>query len=156
MLLYSPRWLFLIPGSLMAVLGLALLLALATGPITIGKAELGVHSMVLGLILAVTGTQIALMGLFARVYAHITGIDEDPAIEGVLGWLTLERGLLISASVFAVGFGVNTWVLARWIATDFQFLDAISAALVGGTLMVLGVQGIFGTFFLSVLRIERR
>jgi len=156
MLLYSPRWLFLIPGSLMAVLGLALLLALARGPITIGKAELDVHSMVLGLILAVTGSQIALMGLFARVYAHITGIDEDPAIEGVLGWLTLERGLLISACVFSVGFGINTWVLARWIATDFQFLDAIRAALVGGTLMVLGVQGIFGAFFLSVLRIEKR
>lgn len=156
MLLYSPKWLYLIPGGLLAVSGLGILLALAPGPLTIGKVTFGVHSMVLGMMMTITGTQIIITGLFAKVYAHVDKFDEDPAIEKATTWITLERGLLVAGVVFAVGFGINLWVLARWIEADFAYLDALAPALVGATLMVLGVQGIFSSFFFSMLGIEKR
>jgi len=156
MLLYSPKWLFLIPGGLLAIAGLGILFALAPGPIAIGGIKFDVHSMVLGMICALTGSQVVLTGLFAKVYAHVEKLDEDPAMERVFGWMDLERGLLIAGIVFVAGFAINLGVLAEWIGTDFHTLNALRPALVGGTLMALGVQGIFSAFFFSILGIEKR
>lgn len=156
MLLYSPKWLFLIPGTLLAGVGLIMLFALAPGPIVMGGIKFDVHSMVLGMMFALVGSQVVFTGLFAKVYAHVTKLEEDPAIGNLLGWLTLERALIGSGIVFAAGFGINLWVLSRWIESGFTYLNALRASLVGATLMALGLQGIFGAFFLSLFGIERR
>jgi glycosyltransferase involved in cell wall biosynthesis len=156
MLLYSPKWLFLIPGALLTAAGLSILLLLAPKPVIIGGVMFDVHSMVVGMIAAITGSQVILTGLFAKVYAHVSKIDEDPSIVRAAAWINLERALLIAGLVFTIGFGINFWVLLRWIETDFTYLHALRPALVGATLMGLGIQGIFGAFFLSMLGIEKR
>jgi hypothetical protein len=156
MLLYSPKWLFLIPGTLLAAVGLILLFALAPGPIVIGGIEFDVHSMVLGMMCVLVGSQVVFTGIFAKVYAHTTKLEEDPAIARLLGWLTLERALSASGIVLAAGFGINLWVLSRWIESGFTYLDALRASLLGATLMALGIQGIFGAFFISLFGIEKR
>jgi len=156
MLLYSPKWLFLIPGGFLTTAGLAVMFALAPGSIYISGIRFDLHSMVLGMILALTGSQVVLTGLFAKVYAHVEKLDVDPAIDRTARWMNLERGLAITGFVFAAGFGINLWVLAQWIRSDFQYLNALRPALIGGTLMALGIQGIFAAFFFSILGIEKR
>ncbi len=156
MLLYSPKWLFLVPGGALAAAGLAMMFALAGGSITVGGIRFDVHTMVLGMICALTGSQVVLTGLFAKVYAHEEKLDVDPAIDRAVQWMNLERGLVLAGLVFAAGFGINLWVLGQWIRNDFLYLDALRPALIGGTLMALGVQGIFAACFFSILGIEKR
>jgi hypothetical protein len=45
MLLYSPSWLYLVPGGLLLMLGLAGMLALATGPIDVLGRSWEIHTM---------------------------------------------------------------------------------------------------------------
>jgi hypothetical protein len=156
MLLYSPKWLFLIPGGLLAALGLLILFALAGGPRVVGGIRFDVHSMVFGMICALVGSQIAIVGLFAKVYAHVEKLDVDPAIDRAAEWVTLERALAIAGVVLAIGLAINLWILAQWIQSGFTYLNALRVSLLGATLMALGVQGIFAAFFFSMLGIEKR
>src|SRR5271169_5433675 len=68
LLLFSPRWLFFIPGIVMIVLGLIIGGATATGPITIGGVTFDVDTMVAAGALVVIGFQSVLLWLFTRIY----------------------------------------------------------------------------------------
>ena len=48
MLLYAPNWLFLLPGGVVALFGLALVLWLLPGPRLLGKTVIDVHTMLFG------------------------------------------------------------------------------------------------------------
>lgn len=55
MLLYSPTWLFLFPGSILFGLGILILLLLLPGPFLIAGHAYDIHFMVLGSMLALLG-----------------------------------------------------------------------------------------------------
>ncbi len=71
MLLFAPNWLFLVPGGLLALLGMSLVLWLLPGPRSIGRAVIDVHTMLFGMVFTLTGTQIIAIGLFAKVYSYL-------------------------------------------------------------------------------------
>lgn len=140
LLLYSPTHLFTAPGLVFSIAGLLLLLALAGGPIQVGRVHVDYHVMFLGAALALLGTELSLLGLFARSW------QRPPR------WFTLERGLVAGAIVFAAGLVLNLLILWRWVATDFGPLMEVRRAILGLTLMVVGAQLAFGAFFLDLVR----
>jgi len=140
LLLYSPTHLFTAPGLVLSILGLVLLVALAGGPLSIGRLHLDYHVMFLGAALAILGTELSLLGLFARSW------KTPPR------WFTLERGLVAGAIVFVAGFVLNLLILWQWIASGFGQLMEVRRAILGLTLMVVGAQLAFGAFFLDLVR----
>ncbi len=75
LLMYSPRWLYLVPGLILLLTGMLLALALAGGPVTIANAvTLDLNSFIAGCVMAVVGHQMISFGLIARYYASITGM----------------------------------------------------------------------------------
>ena len=143
LLLYSPTHLFTAPGLAMLVTGLLLLFALAAGPIHIGRHMFDYHFMFLGGLLATLGTQVALLGTFAKSWREMPR------------WFTLERGLLLGLAAFLGGLGVNVWIVIRWMLAGFGPLMAVRPAIVGLTLMVVGAQLLFSSFYLDLLRTVR-
>jgi hypothetical protein len=143
LLLYSPKHLFTIPGGAMLVAGLLLLAALVGGPITIAGRVIDFHVMFVGSLLATLGTQVVTLGLFA------TSGDDMPA------WFSLERGITIGAVALAAGLVVNGSILVHWILSGFGPLFAIRLAIVALTLMVVGAQLLFSSFYLDLLRAAR-
>jgi len=157
MLLFSPTHLFVLPGLACIAVGLIPLLALGGGPRHLFGLTFDVHYMVLGSLLTVLGFQIATTGLFAKAYSHAARLyAPDATLRVLLRHFTLERGLLLGALLFVAGFAIDAAILARWLASGRDTLDAIRPALQASTLMIVGAQTVFASFFLSMLAVPRR
>ncbi len=69
MLLYSPSWLYFVPGLLLLVLGALGAIALATGPVTLLGRTWQIHTLFACIAAVLLGTQIVQLGVFARAFA---------------------------------------------------------------------------------------
>jgi glycosyltransferase involved in cell wall biosynthesis len=157
MLLFSPLWLFLVPGSIISATGLVLATAVAFAKVTVFGHQLNTHFALLGSSLAIVGVQLSMLGLFAKAVFVLDGVGKSPGAERLLEGLRLESGILAGASIFAAGVAVDARILAAWIATHGGALDAQAThlAILGGTLCAVGLEIVFSSFFLSILKASR-
>ncbi len=156
MLLYSPTYLFLVPGAAIFILSTVFMLLLLPGRLYIGGFSYDIHVMVLSSMLAILAYQIVLLGLYAKVYSITEHFeDEDRMISALSKYFTLEKGIYLGLALFLIGLGINVWVLIKWIASGFGPLAEVRAALVAMTFTIIGIQTIFSSFFLSMLYIRK-
>lgn len=159
MLLLCPLWLYYIPAGLLLGAGLFLMLWLSPGTQAIGRVKLDVHSMLLGTLCLLLGYQTLWLGFLAKVYGHFSGVlPSGSFIRGLLKHVTLERGLIAGLAVTAIGLAANLWLVGEWMNADLGPLDisyTMRLALWGLTAMVIGVQTVYSSFFLSMLRMTR-
>ena len=158
MLLFSPAYLFLLPGSVAMVAGLLLTLLLLRGPVTVGGFYVGIHFLVVGSLLAVLGQQLVSFGLSARAFAfseHL--IQSDRWLDRFMRYYSLERGLLLGGVLSILGLGTFVYILLEWLAGDVRFSELIHLheAIAASTVMVMGFQTIAASFFLSLLELHR-
>lgn len=160
LLLYSPRWLFLYPGVVLFVLGSALGIALLPGPIEFGDHALDVTALVYAMAMVLIGFQAIMFAVFARAFAMNEGLlPVSKGLQRAFRIVTLERGLVVGFVVLLVGFGIAVYSLVNWGSNDFGALDtrdAIRVAVPAATLLVLGLETVLASFFLSVLGLARR
>lgn len=157
MLLNSPTHLYLWPGTILFTLGIIALLALLPGPVHIAGRIVDLHVMVLGSMLAILGFQIINIGVYARIYAvthHFR--PQDETLKRAFKLFNLERGILVGSLVFAIGFFTDLYILIKWIASGFGPLNEVRLALLASTFIIIGVQTIFSSFFLSMIGIQIR
>jgi hypothetical protein len=158
LLLLSPRWLFLYPGALLLVAGLALTAVLHFVPLRIGIAGLDIHSMLYASAAAVLGLQLCLFALFARVSAQNAGLlPAHAALERCLGAFTLERGLLAGAAAALLGFAWSASAFWQWREAGFGALDpriVMRDTIPAAALMVGGMEVALASFLLSLLRLR--
>ena len=151
MLLYSPSWLYLLPGALMLVLGLAGMLALASGPVDVFGRTWQIHTMLGFVALTLVGAQIVQVGIFARTYARVTIGEHDPLLDRLGRRLRLEHGLLGGGLLVLAALAILGTIVATWAAGGFGALKHEYATALGLTLLGLGIQIVFGSFFLALL-----
>jgi glycosyltransferase involved in cell wall biosynthesis len=157
MLLLSPTPLFLVPGLAAVALGLAGILALLPGPIRVGALSFDFHFMFVASALAILGVQLVVLGLAAKTWARAEELVRgDRWLWFLDRWFTLERGLLLGLGVLAAGVGINAKILVDWLRAGRGELFAVRPALAGLTLLVVGAQLAFGSFFISVIRDDAR
>lgn len=159
MLLLCPLWLYFIPAAFLSLAGLALMAWLTLGPQTIGRVTFDLHSMLLGSLGILVGYQTGWLGFLAKVYGHYSGVlPASPFIRTILRTFTLERGLIAGALIAAIGFLVNLGLVTVWWKSGFSQLNyavTMRWALWGLTALVVGVQTIYSSFFLSMLKMSR-
>ncbi|MGH9397747.1 MAG: glycosyltransferase family 2 protein [Terriglobia bacterium] len=156
MLLFAPDWLFLFPGSLLFLFGIALVLWLTPGPRRLGAVVLDVHTMLFGMVFALLGAQIVSIGLFAKVFSYAERFSpHHRSLERWLKRIRLEEGLIAGAIPALIGAGGAIWVLSKWIASGFGPLNEVRAVIFFSLWLLLGIQIIFSSFFLSMLGISR-
>ncbi len=161
LLLYSPRWLYLLPGLLLAALGAFLILWLLPGPRRLLGLTLDVHTMMAGGALVLVGTQAILFGVFAKIFAMTEGLRPmDPFFARLFDrWVTLETGLLAGALTALAGLALIVRVVVAWRSAGWGPLDETETLrwMIPGTLLLsLGAEAIFASFFLSILGLKRR
>jgi hypothetical protein len=155
LLVHSPTWLFVIPGALLLALG-ALGAAVALSGIELFGREWQLHAMIAAVLAAVTGAQILQIGAFGRAYAAYYLGEHDKLLDALRGRLRLEHGLVAGALMLLAGLALAGVVLVTWLQRGLGALSEEKLALGGLALIVLGLQTIFGAFFLSVLGLRRR
>jgi len=153
MLMYSPTHLFLIPGSIMMVVGFFLLLALLQGPIQIGGHGYDQHFMVLGSLLAILGFQAINLGLYAKAYAYQEHIATDHFIERFYRKFTLEKGIYLGLAITMAGFIPMLYLLIKFFALSGHLYE-LRLAILSLTFIVVGAQIIFSSFLLSIMDIK--
>ena len=158
-LLFTPRWLFLVPGLLLIALGgLGYLLALPG--VTIGGATLDVHTLLFASLAILAGQQAIAFALFAKTFAIGEGLlPLDRRTARFFAIATLERGLILGAAAMLLGLALLLAVAAQWWQSGLGPLDyprTMRLAIPGATLTGLGLQTVLGSFFGSILGLRRR
>ena len=158
LLLFSPRWLFFYPGVAMMLIGVAITVALLPGPLDVLGTRFDVHTLVYAGALTVVGYQAILFAVFARVYAMTEGFLPGKSwIEDLVDRWTLEAGLVAGAALVLAGLALTVVALAIWDGTGFERLDyrdTLRIVIPAATMLILGVQTVLASFFLSILGIE--
>jgi len=156
MLLYAPNWLFLLPGSLLAVLGLALVFWLLPGPRAIGTTVIDVHTMLFGMLFTLIGVNVMTIGMFAKIFSYTERFERNQySLERWFKRIKLETGLLVGATLAFLGAAGLAAVIWRWIASGFGPLHEMRAVIFFSLWFLLGLHTIFASFFLSMLGISR-
>ena len=86
-------------------------------------------------------------------------MPEDPRLNRLFRYFTLEVGLLFGGALLLIGIVTSIWAVAAWGSGHFGPLNpthvfriVIPAVLT----MTLGCNVIFASFFLSILGMRRR
>lgn len=158
MLIYSPKWLFLIPGIVtfgVGLLGMALTVA---GPLKLGGVTLDVGTMVVASLAMLVGFQLVAQAFYAKVFAVGEGLlPNDPHFSGLFRHWNLEKGLVAGVLMTLAGLGFIGAALWTWGGAHFGPIDAganLRRLIPGATLTGLGLQAIFSSFHLSVLGLK--
>ncbi|MDP6977473.1 MAG: glycosyltransferase family 2 protein [Myxococcota bacterium] len=158
-LMYSPRWLFLIPGLFLIAGALAGTLAAYSSSPVFGI-DFGPHTLLVSSLAILLGYQSILFAIFSKTFAISEGLmPEDPRVIRFFEVVNLEKGLVIGGLSFLVGLGLISKTATAWWASGFGPLDYESTlrwVIPGVTLAALGFQTILSGFFVSILGMGRR
>ena len=157
-LVFSPRWLFLAPGLVFALLGLVGY-AVALPGLTIYGITFDAHTLLFSSLAIMMGYQSILFAICAKTFAINEGLlPRDERVDRFFKVIYLERGLAIGALAFLVGLILLSAAVLQWKSAHFGRLDyAVTMRWVipGATLTALGFQTVLSSFFVSILGMKR-
>jgi hypothetical protein len=142
MLVHTSTYLFVVPGLVATIAGIATLSVFAAHSTLAHSA--GTSIAIAAAITSIVGVQVVQLGLFAKTYAVIYLEEREPTLERLWHRVRLEQGLLLGAVVIVAGVTIAA-------ISEFDSQSDPRLGLLGLTLFALGTQVIFGSFFLSVL-----
>jgi glycosyltransferase involved in cell wall biosynthesis len=158
LLVYSPMWLFIIPGATFLALGMVLALTLSTGAFKIpGGPALDLNSFIVACFLTILGTQAVGFGIMARRYAAVMGIlPMGPRSRWLRNFATTDNVVRLAVLLFVVGVAIFLLAFREWAMVKFGNLEtayAPRAVISGLTLIVIAVQTGFQAFIIGLMDI---
>jgi len=155
MLLYSPNFLFLIPGLLFFIFGIIILFVFTLGPARLLGINFDIHPSLLGSLFSIMGYQILMLWLFTKTFLYTTLDEKSKFLTKFYKILNLEKTLMVGLFIFLMGLIINLYILYFWLITDLGELNTLRFAILASTIIILGIQTIFGGFFISILGIKK-
>ena len=160
LLLYSPRWLFLVPGLLLIVGGIISGGWLMQGPIFIGNIGFDVQTLLYAAVAIIIGFQAIIFAVFTKAFAISEGLlPEDERLKKVFSRVNLEAGLIVGALLILSGLGGSVYAVRFWEESSFGALEpskTLRIIIPSITALTVGCQIVLSSFFLSVLGLRRR
>jgi len=158
LLLYSPRWLFLVPGVALCLAG-AVGYALALPAVHALGVTFDAHTLLFSTLAIMCGYQSVLFAVMTREFAASEGLlPRNPRLDRAMTILSLERVLAIAGVVMIAGIVLLVLVVNDWRLRHFGHLDyphTMRMVVPGVLLVALGFQTILFGFFLSILGLRR-
>jgi hypothetical protein len=156
-LMYSPRWLFLLPGVVLLLAGVSGYgLALPRWP----GLRFDVNTLLFSSLAILAGYQSVQFAVFTKIFAISEGLlPLDERLQRLFRGVNLEKGLLAGATAVLIGLALLSVVVVKWWRSDFGGLDYPSTlrwTISGFTVTSLGLQTVLGSFFLSILHLRRK
>ncbi len=160
LLLFSPRWLFLYPGIALMFIGTVLGLWLLPAPRVVGNVTFDVHTLLYAAAFVLLGFQAIAFACFTKIFAISEGLlPPDPHLDKMFRYITLELGLVVGGALSILGLAISTYALRTWGVRHFGPLDishTLRLVIPAVLCLILGVQTIFSSFFLSILGLRHR
>jgi glycosyltransferase involved in cell wall biosynthesis len=154
LLLHAPNHLFILPGAVMSLLGGLITLTVIAHLEALGRSW-DLHTLIAGSLLSIVGAQVVGLGLCAHAYATYFMGERDAWFDRLRARLRLEHGLLLGSAITLAGLALIAVIVINWIGRGFGSLAQERTAILGATLLVLGIQIVFTSFLLSILGLRR-
>ena len=156
LLLYSPRWLFLYPGAILASLGVLQLLACQLLDPLATRWPVGIHTQLFAMAAMLLGYQTLLFAMGAVLARHLAGLDAPHPRER---WAQRMAGSMLlpigGAVATVVGMGLCVSLALQWGASNFGVLNpelAMRRIIPGVGLLILGTQSLLAVMYFAALR----
>lgn len=155
MLLYSPNYLFLLPGSILFILSFIMTMRFLFGPIWFAGRNWDIHVMVFTAISTLIGWQIFTLGFSAKLHAHQIGLEESSFTKRFVEIFTLEKALLLGLIFFLIGIGCSLYIILAWLPARGE-LCQVKTGIFAILMLAIGLQTTFSAFLMSMLQIKYR
>jgi glycosyltransferase involved in cell wall biosynthesis len=153
----SPHWVFTLPGILSTLVGTLGCALLFPGDIKIGSVTFGYHTLIYTSALVIMGYMAVLLGAAVKLIAAETGLHPNLSRLSFLKERpVMERLLMFSLFLFALGLGLGIASLLRWAHLDYGALEeGIAIRYVIGSVLslILSGQTFMAAFFFSTINL---
>ncbi len=160
MLLFSPRWLFLAPGLVLSMIGIVAAAALSFTSFHLGGIVFDAGTLVVACMAVIIGFQLVAFAFFTKVFAIAEGLlPDDPQFSRAFKFFTLEKGIFAGLLILIGGIVLLAHALLVWRQANYGPLDYaenLRRLIPATTLIVLGIQSVFSSFFMSALGLKTR
>ena len=160
LLLYSPKWLFLIPGLTLMLIGLILFILIQQGPVQLMNIHFDTNTLLYAGAFVVIGFQAVNFAVFTRIYAIQQGfLPKNSTLDKLYNFITLEAGLVIGVLITLAGLGGSVYSLYLWDQQDFgqlNYSSILRVVIPSVFAIMIGLQTIFSSFFLSFLGLNQK
>jgi hypothetical protein len=159
-LLYSPKWLFFVPGCLLIFLGIIGYVLGLPGLTIAGQIHFDVHTLLFSSFFITSGFQAILFAILTKTFAiNEKMVPEDKRLDRLYKTVNLENVLLISLLMLVTGLILLGFTVNEWRNTGFgnlEYSQTLRLVIPGVTLASLGFESILFGFFASILRVRRK
>lgn len=159
LLIHSPNWLFLYPGLIMFAAGLVFMFVLSTGPLTIANITFDIHTLLYAAIMMIVGAQMIMFSVFTKTYASNTGFVPINKPNKKIASFTTNQGVLLGFLLLTLGVAATIAAFTIWGSAHFGMLEPqhmMRITIPAVVCICVGIQFIFGSFFIDILNIKHR
>jgi glycosyltransferase involved in cell wall biosynthesis len=160
LLMYSPKWLFFIPGVCLIALGILVQTVLLPGPLTIGSVTFDIHTLLLSSCAIILGFQTVAFAFLAKQFAINSGLlPFDKRFVTMAKKISLEKALIVGLFMILIGMGLILYGVFEWGQTGFGSLVSghmMRVLVPAVTLLAVGFQIIITSFFNGILLLKVR
>jgi glycosyltransferase involved in cell wall biosynthesis len=158
-LMYSPRWLFVIPGIILVLFGL-IGYGIAMPGTRLGRVTFDAHTLLFASLAILCGYQSILFAVFTKTFAVGEGLmPMDASTARFFQVVNLERGLIIATGAIVIGLALLLTAVNQWRLVEFgnlEYAETMRLVVPGITLTALGFQTILSSFFVGILGLARQ
>ena len=154
LLVHSPTYLFILPGTLLAAIGLFVSITVLAHLDILGRSW-DLHALIGGALLTIIGTQVLALGLCAHAYGTYYMGEKDAWFDAMRARFRLEHGLAVGGTIAVAGLVTALAVVIDWIDHGFGALGQEKLAIVAFELLIVGLQIFFSSFLLSIIGLRR-
>lgn len=150
MLVNTPGHIFSLPGTVLGLVGL-LSLGLSVSGVQFGQYSPGVLTTVAAGLVLITGFQFQCLAVFSATADTGIRAPSDQLTQWAKEHVRLEHGMSFGLGISALGLAYLSWVLLVWVTAGYTALPPLKMTIVAFTAVVLGMQIMSSSFFLSAL-----
>ena len=118
LLSHAPDHMMTLPGLCMLAVGFPLVLAQLAGPITLGRAHMDIHYMILGVTLSLVGTSAITLGLVIGSMMPRGRVRLLPWLDKAHRFFSFDNAAVLAGTLFFTGFLSDAFVLVYWLYHD--------------------------------------
>lgn len=159
LVLYSPNWLFMIPGLFLMFFGLIVSSFLIFGPVTISNVTFDVHTLLYTSSFVLIGFQFILFYGLTKVFTVENELlPKSNKYDRLFKFLNLEKGLIVGLLFMIFGIALSISAYSDWQAISFGNINNTNVfrmVIPAVTLMLLGIQIILFSLFFSILGLKK-